>query len=115
MRCFCPGVEVAVVEPCEDVRRKRGSARARRTQLVLDRFGEQRHGRAGNDERRNRCHCLLDGPDRPSHRLQLLGRLHPAELVHDRRARPEAVEAENSTEVQCCFGPYSVPDRDGAG
>ena len=59
-------------------------------------------------------HCLLDGPDRASDRLQLLGRLHPAKLVHERRAGAEAVEAEDPAEIQDRLGPDAVADCDSA-
>jgi len=55
-------------------------------------------------------HRLLDRPDRPSHRLQFLGCLDPAELVHQRRPRTEAIEAEGATKVQRRLGPDAVAD-----
>ena len=80
------------------------------TQFVLDRLGQLGHRRAGDDERRHGGHRLLDRPDRPSHRLQLLGCLDPAELVHERRARTETIEAKDAAEVQGGLRPDAVAD-----
>ena len=107
-------VEVVLAEPGEDVRRERRAARAGEAQLVLDRLGELGHRHAGHDERRRRGHRLLDRGDRAPHRVELLGGLDPAQLVHEPRAGAQAVGAEDPGEVERRLGPDPVADREHA-
>ena len=81
-------------------------------QLVLDRLGELGHRDAGHDERRRRGHRLLDRVDRATHRLELLGGLDPAQLVHEPRAGLQPVGAEDPGEVERRLGPDPVADRE---
>ncbi len=104
-------VEVVVVEAREDVRGERRTARARGAQLVLDGLDEVEHRDAGNHKRCHPLHRPLDGRDRATHRLELLVRLHPAELVDDARPGAQAVEADDPAEVERRLRPDAVADR----
>ena len=65
-------------------------------QLVLDRLDELGHRHARHDERRDVAAIVcLDGRDRAAHRVELLVRLDPAQLVDERepvrsRSKPTA-------------------------
>ena len=68
----------------------------------------------GDDEGRDILHRLFGGGDRPSHRCELVGLFHPAELVHERRPGPQPVETDGAAEVQDGLRPHAVADGDGA-
>jgi hypothetical protein len=108
-------VEVALVEPGEDVSREGRRARSGGTQLVLDRLRELRHCRSGNDQPCDGRHCLLHRRDRTLHRLELLRGLHTAQLVHQRRPGTKPIGAEDAREVERRLRPDAVSDRDGLG
>ena len=107
------GIEVVLVETREDVRGERRRARAGRAQLVLDGLCERRHRRSGDDERRDGRHRLLDGCDRALHRLELVGRLHPPQLVHEGGAGAQPLGAEDARQVERRLRPDAVADGDG--
>ena len=115
MRCLVARVEARLVHAREDVRRERRRPGAREPQLELDLVAQLRHRHAWHDVRRDRRHRLLDRPARSSHRVELLLGLHAAEVVDERRPRPESLEAEDAAEIERRLSPDAVADRDRAG